>query len=116
MKIELFTLNGSFAHSSLAMRCLKTALEEAGFNKQGNTYIPVFGVDATEAAKAKINTGAMTGTVKQDGALMAEVIARIAANMLEGRKFFDGVDEDMVAGIQRVNIPYSAYTGESEGE
>ena len=92
------------------------ALEEAGFNKQGKTYIPVFGVDATEAAKAKINTGAMTGTVKQDGALMAEVIARIAANMLEGRKFFDGVDEDMVAGIQRVNIPYSAYTGEGEGE
>ena len=31
MKIELFTLNGSFAHSNLAMRCLKTALEEAGY-------------------------------------------------------------------------------------
>ncbi|MBR7111741.1 MAG: DUF4080 domain-containing protein [Clostridia bacterium] len=32
MKIELFTLNGSFAHSSLAIRCLKTALTDAGFS------------------------------------------------------------------------------------
>ncbi len=31
MRIELFTLNGSFAHSSLAVRCLATALKEAGF-------------------------------------------------------------------------------------
>ena len=32
MKIELFTLNGSYAHSSLAVRCLSTALREAGFD------------------------------------------------------------------------------------
>jgi len=32
MKIELFTLNGSFSHSNLAVRCLGTALREAGFD------------------------------------------------------------------------------------
>lgn len=32
MKIELFTLNGSYTHSSLAVRCLATALREAGFS------------------------------------------------------------------------------------
>lgn len=31
MKIELFALNGSFAHSNLAIRCLKTALAKAGY-------------------------------------------------------------------------------------
>ena len=31
MKIELFALNGSYAHTNLAIRCLKTALFEAGY-------------------------------------------------------------------------------------
>lgn len=31
MKIQLFTLNASHAHSSLALRCLRDALEEEGF-------------------------------------------------------------------------------------
>ena len=37
MKIELFTLNGSFSHSCLAVRCLKTALFEAGFGEVHST-------------------------------------------------------------------------------
>ena len=90
------------------------ALEEAGYNKAGKRYIPVFGVDATEAAKAKIRSGAMTGTVKQDGELMAKTIAKIAENMLAGRSMLDGIDTGMIAGEQRVNIPYSVYTGEDE--
>ena len=31
MKIVLFTLNGSWSHTSLALRCLRTPLEQAGF-------------------------------------------------------------------------------------
>ncbi|MBQ8432216.1 MAG: B12-binding domain-containing radical SAM protein [Clostridia bacterium] len=31
MKVVLFTLNGSWSHSSLALRCLRRPLEEAGF-------------------------------------------------------------------------------------
>lgn len=37
MKIELFTLNGSFSHSCLAVRCLETALREAGFGEVHRT-------------------------------------------------------------------------------
>ena len=90
------------------------ALEEAGYNKEGGRYIPVFGIDATEGAKAKISSGAMTGTVKQDGKLMAETIARVAENLLLGREALSGIDEKMIAGKQRVNIPYSAYESEKK--
>ena len=87
------------------------ALEEAGYNKSGARYIPIFGIDATEAAKAKISTGAMTGTVKQDGEGMASAISKIAKNFLEGKSAFDGLDEKIIAGKARINIPYSVYTG-----
>lgn len=90
------------------------ALEEAGYNKPGARVIPVFGVDATEAAKSKIKSGAMTGTVKQDADGMAKAIATIAQNMLSGKDMLDGVDEENRVGSWRVNIPYSVYTGEDE--
>ena len=89
------------------------ALEEHGYNKPGARYIPIFGIDATEAAKAKIESGAMTGTVKQDGRAMANAIAKIAANMLEGRAPFEGLEENLIASDVRINIPYSVYIGES---
>jgi len=88
------------------------ALEEVGYNKSGARYIPVFGIDATEAAKAKISAGAMMGTVKQDGAAMAMTIAKIAKNFLAGNAAFDGLEEELIAGKARINIPYSVYTGE----
>lgn len=90
------------------------ALEEVGYNKSGSRHIPVFGVDASEAARAKINSGAMTGTVKQDSAGMAEAIAHIADNMINGRDALSGISDEMKVSEQRVNIPYSAYTGEDE--
>lgn len=34
MKITLFALNGSYAHSALAVRCLKTALAKGGFDAE----------------------------------------------------------------------------------
>ena len=86
------------------------ALEEAGYNKQGKRTIPVFGVDATEAAKTKIRAGAMTGTVRQDAEGMAVAIGRIAENMLLGREMLDGIAENDKASEVRVNIPYSVYT------
>ncbi len=88
------------------------ALNEAGYNKEGGKTIPVFGVDATEAAKAKIASGAMTGTVKQDGEGMADAIVTIAKNMISGAPMFEGIDEEMIVDGWRVNIPYSSYTGE----
>ena len=91
-----------------------SALNELGYNKEGGRTIPVFGIDATEAAKAKIKSGAMTGTVKQDSEGMAKAIATIAENFMLGRAPFEGIDSSMTVGDWRVNIPYSSYTGDSD--
>ena len=91
------------------------ALEEAGYNKEGGKTIPVFGVDATDAAKAKIESGAMEGTIMQDGASMAEAITRVCENMIAGRDAFDGIDKDLTVGKWRINIPYKEYKKEAMG-
>ena len=90
------------------------ALNEAGYNKSGGKIIPVFGVDATDAARAKISEGVMTGTVKQDGEGMADTIVKIANNFIGGMEVFQGIENDNVVGKWRVNIPYSTYTAETK--
>lgn len=88
------------------------ALQAAGYNKNdGGKTIPVFGVDATDAAKAKIAEKAMTGTIKQDAEGMANTIATIVQNMTAGKDMFTGIDKANKVGAWRVNIPYAAYTG-----
>ena len=54
------------------------SLQEKGYNVEGAHVVPVFGVDATDNAKALIAEGAMTGTIKQDaqGMAAAELITR----------------------------------------
>lgn len=90
-----------------------SALQSAGYNKgEGSTVIPVFGVDATDAAKAKIADGSMAGTIKQDGESMATTIKQIIDNYNSSNGPFDGIDQQNIAGSWRVNIPYSPYTGE----
>ena len=89
-----------------------SALQAAGYNKEGAKYIPVFGVDATDAAKEKIADGSMTGTIKQDAVGMAQAVVDIASNFQQGVDKFEGIDEANKVGEWRVNIPYSAYTGE----
>lgn len=89
-----------------------SALQGAGYNKKGATVIPVFGVDATDAAKSAIADGKMTGTIKQDGEGMAKAIEQIISNFKDGKDKFDGLSKDTLVGTWRVNIPYSAYTGE----
>ena len=89
-----------------------SALQGAGYNKQGGKVIPVFGVDATPAAQTAIANGSMTGTIKQDAEGMAKVIASIVENFRNDRKPFDGIEESTTVGGWRVNIPYSAYTKE----
>ena len=93
-----------------------SALNEAGYNKEGGRVIPVFGIDATDAARARINEGFMAGTVKQDAAGMAEAITSVVKNLLEGREMLDGIDGDLIVDGWRINIPYSIYTGENEGQ
>ena len=89
-----------------------SAPQNAGYNKEGGKYIPVFGVDATDAAKEKIADGSMTGTIKQDAEGMANAVVVISQNLATGADKFTSIDEANVVGTWRVNIPYSAYTGE----
>lgn len=89
-----------------------SALQNAGYNKEGGKYIPVFGVDATDAAKEAIAAGSMTGTIKQDAEGMANAVVAISQNLATGADKFDTIDAANVVGTWRVNIPYSAYTGE----
>ena len=89
-----------------------SALQNAGYNKEGGKYIPVFGVDATDAAKEAIAAGSMTGTIKQDAEGMANAVVAISQNLATGADKFDTIDTANVVGTWRVNIPYSAYTGE----
>lgn len=88
-----------------------SALQSAGYNKTGGKVIPVFGVDATDAARDAIAAGSMIGTIKQDAEGMAKVITKIMNNLLDGKEMFDQVDAENIVGNWRVNIPYSAYTG-----
>lgn len=91
-----------------------TALQNAGYNLEdgSSTVIPVFGVDATDAAKEAIGKNTMTGTIKQDADGMANTIAQISENYMSGADTFADVDAENVVGTWRVNIPYATYIGE----
>ena len=100
------------------------ALETAGYNTgaEGSKTIPVFGVDATDAAKELIAAGKMTGTVKQDAEGMAVAIASVVKATGEGTSMADAVsatsatNPDMYTiadGIaNKLFVAYAAYTAE----
>lgn len=94
-----------------------SALNDKGYNlgadKDGKT-IPVFGVDATDAAKQLIADGKMTGTIKQDADGMAECITKLAQNVAEGKEVMDGTDSYNISENvkNKIYIPYGVYTGE----
>lgn len=90
-----------------------SALNAAGYNKGGEgPSIPVFGVDATEAAKALIKDGKMTGTVQQDAAGMADALALLAQNAMENKELMSGTDEMNVdESVRKIRIPYGKYLG-----
>jgi methyl-galactoside transport system substrate-binding protein len=92
------------------------ALVNAGYNLEGGVdckTIPVFGVDATDTAKGLIANKQMTGTIKQDAEGMADAVATILSNMVNGKDKFEGLNENYeIVDGWTVNIPYSVYTGE----
>ena len=101
-----------------------SALETAGYNTgaEGSKTIPVFGVDATDAAKELIAAGKMTGTVKQDAEGMAGALASVVKATGEGTSKADAVsatsatNPDMYTiadGIaNKLFVAYAAYTAE----
>lgn len=60
------------------------SLQSNGYNKTGAHVVPVFGVDATDAARNLIREGAMTGTVKQNAEGMAAALAETSQYILGG--------------------------------
>lgn len=89
-----------------------TALNTAGYNQGSGKTIPVFGVDATEAAVELIRSGKMTGTIKQDAEGMAKAIAHLAKNVKEGRDLMDGTESYTIdENVSKIRIHYDIYTG-----
>lgn len=94
-----------------------SALASAGYNLGGDSkMIPVFGVDATDAAKDLIKNGKMAGTIKQDAEGMAEAIAKLTENSLsEDKDLLDGTEEYSVDdNVAKIRIAYSKYLGEEK--
>ena len=99
-----------------------SALEAAGYNTgaEGATVIPVFGVDATDAAKELIANKQMTGSIKQDAEGMAAAIASVVKANGEGTAMADAIsataatNADMYTvadGIaNKLFVAYAAYT------
>ena len=95
------------------------SLQQAGYNKAGAHVVPVFGVDATDAAKALIAEGSMIGTVKQDANGMAVAIAQTVKAISEGKAPVDALasltDERLSVASDcaaKLYVAYAPYTGE----
>ncbi|MBR2329236.1 MAG: substrate-binding domain-containing protein, partial [Clostridia bacterium] len=95
------------------------SLQEKGYNVEGAHVVPVFGVDATDNAKALIAEGAMTGTIKQDAQGMAAAVSQTVKGILDGSAPVDAVAALSDARFSiapeaatKLYVAYAPYTGE----
>lgn len=92
-----------------------SALNDKGYNlgTPDCKTIPVFGVDATDAAKQLIADGKMTGTIKQDAEGMANGIAYLAKNIQGGKELMADTSNFNISPnvSNKIYIPYASYTG-----
>ena len=92
-----------------------SALNDQGYNlgTEDSTMIPVFGVDATDAAKQLIADGKMVGTIMQDAQGMADCIAFLTQNVGAGKALMDGTDSYVISEnvANKIYIPYGEYNG-----
>lgn len=102
--IELVICNNDDA----AMGCIE-ALNAVGYNTcDSKKFIPVFGVDYTAEAAKAIAAGRMTGSILLSATGMAETIAVLTENVMNGENVFDDavdifhVDED----VAKIRVPY----------
>ena len=93
-----------------------SALQNVGYNNgEGTTIIPVFGVDATDDAKALIKQGNMTGSIKQDAVGMASTILTLVKNAQSGAALMDNTSSYTVdEGVAKIRVPYGVYDASSE--
>lgn len=106
-KIELvISNNDGMAQGAIA------ALEAQGFNKgDDGKFIPVYGVDATEAAQDLINKHKMSGTVLQDAPAMAKALYETGKNLANGKSAIDGTEYTFDDTGFAIRIPYQKFTG-----
>lgn len=85
------------------------ALNGSDYNlsADGEKWIPVLGVDATDAGVEAINSGKMAATVKQDGDAMGKAIVAIASNAALDKDYLEGTDYTLAEDGISVRIPYS---------
>ena len=91
-----------------------SALNSVGYNTgNGAPSIPVFGVDATEAAKSLIANGKMHGTIKQDAGGMANALLHLTKNALtEGRDLMADTGSFTIdENVRKIRIAYEKYVG-----
>ena len=91
-----------------------SALNAAGYNTgdKSKTTIPVFGVDATSAARELIAAGKMAGTIKQDNEGMAKALVHAVKNGMSGGNLLSGMtDFDIDSDTAKLRVPYAIYTG-----
>ncbi|HJB67413.1 MAG TPA: galactose ABC transporter substrate-binding protein [Candidatus Fournierella excrementigallinarum] len=93
-----------------------SALQNVGYNNgEGTTIIPVFGVDATDSAKALIKAGNMAGSIKQDAVGMASTINTLVKNVQDGAELMANTDQFVVdEGVAKIRVPYAMYDATSE--
>lgn len=94
------------------------SLQEKGYNKAGAHVVPVFGVDATDNAKALIGEGAMTGTIKQDAQGMAAAVAQTTKAVVDGKapvEALAGLNDERFSldakCASKLYVAYAPYTG-----
>ena len=95
------------------------SLKQAGYPGADQHVVPVFGVDATDAAMALIAEGSMIGPVKQDNVGMAEAICATVQAIAGGKTPVDALASlnaarFTVAGdcAAKLYVAYAPYLGE----
>ena len=91
-----------------------SALNSVGYNTgNGAPSIPVFGIDATEAAKSLIANGKMEGTIKQDAEGMAKALLQLSQNALaEGRDLMSDTGSFVIdENVRKIRVAYEKYVG-----
>ncbi|MCL1994595.1 MAG: galactose ABC transporter substrate-binding protein [Defluviitaleaceae bacterium] len=84
-----------------------SALAEIGFNTGDGAKVPVFGVDATDAARIAISDGTMSATVMQDGRGMAQAVLELSENIANGQPLMANTGHHNIdAGVDKIRIPH----------
>lgn len=87
------------------------ALEKYGYNTGNKSkYIPVFGIDGTEEAKALVDKNAMAGTVIEDNIPFAKAIYDIAINLINNSPPTKNTPYKIINGGISIPLFYSEYS------